>query len=120
APETAESPSPGSTVAPESTAIELPPLSGESDSRPTGVNSAGRVVGTSGDRPVVWNAGTPTALDMPEGAHARESDLWINDHGTIAGTIEFAESMGAAVWEDGDVTVIDALPGHVGSRATGL
>ena len=119
APEAVGTPHPDTGLATGDGFLELHPLSGEDESRPTSVNSAGRVVGTSGDMPVVWDDSFPVALEIPSGAGARSHELWINDAGTIAGSLDIEGSLRAVRWDGGRLVELGTLPGHVDSRATG-
>lgn len=112
-------PAAGAGLAIEDGLVELPPLEGETESRPTSVNSSGVVVGKSGDQAVVWRNGAPEALELPEGGRA-SLDMHVNDAGSIAGSVSLGQSMRAVRWDDGDLTDLGMLPGHVDSRVTGI
>lgn len=110
---------PSMAVAHATSITELLPLPGDERSRPTAVNSSGQVVGTSGleatrsfDRPVLWEDGQPVELPtLSEPSKNRPNS--INDAGQIGGSVEGSEQgQRAALWEDGTVTDIGALPGH--------
>jgi len=77
----------------------LPHLSG-SKSMAHGINEAGKVVGVSDSRAVLWNGGSPQDLGILGGASA--SARAINDNDVVVGTATTASGEDHAfVWEDG-------------------
>ncbi len=112
-----ESPTPAAAASASYSAQELGWLAGEFDSRATGINRAGHVVGYTFDpddiyRVFIWKQGVITRFRSSLGGyHARAYD--INDVGQVAGAAENAGGkMRAFRWMNGSMTGLGTLGGN--------
>ena len=95
--------------------IELGSLAADAGSEALGVDSGGRVVGTSDGRPFIWSAGSMSAL--PGGTGSASA---INNGGTVAGVLTGGTPR-VAVWENGGtLRVLSPVPGTVTAGLVGL
>lgn len=112
APPTSGPPDPNPDPEPEpSGGTYLPPLPGEADSNPSGINALGQIVGTSGGRLVRWEDGVPTEIALPAGMEPVHTAA-INDAGQIVVTVGERGAHRAVLWEDGETTDLGVLPGY--------
>ena len=85
----------------------LPHLSG-GNSAAHGINQAGKVVGVSASRPVLWEGGPPHDLGLLGGASGEARA--INDHGVIVGSAKDASGADRAfIWEAGQMHDLNDL-----------
>jgi probable HAF family extracellular repeat protein len=118
-------------------ARELPPLSGDTASAATAINSRGQVVGISGicanavggfsaQHAVLWDRGTPRDIGNFGGA-AWNTPMAINDRGVVVGFANAAEAEGddfderAFIWSEATgFRALPPLPGDTRSQALGI
>jgi len=107
-----------------STAVDLGTLPGYLNSRPTGVNDDGIIVGYTeypGQRAVRWDRrGRITDLGTLGGSYSQA--VGINARGTVVGHAATADGMSRAVrWDPaGRITVLDLLPGGTGGAVIAI
>jgi probable HAF family extracellular repeat protein len=102
----------------------LPTVGTDPDGFANGINDQGQAVGFSGTctaalHGVLWENNTAFPLpDLGGGAIA----YGINDHGQIVGTIGSADgtTQFAALWQNGALTNLGAVPGDFAAIATGI
>lgn len=98
---------------------ELEPLPGDESASAFAVNASAQVVGSSGDRPVLWESGEPTELPVLDGA-TRGTARDISDAGQATGEVSVDGRPRAVLWDDGAVIEIGWLPGHDRSLARAI
>lgn len=95
--------------------IDLGSLATGAGSEALGVDSGGRVVGTSDGRPFIWSNGTMTALAGGTGSASA-----INSAGLVAGVLTGASER-VVVWDNGTtLRVVTPVTGTVTARLVGL
>ena len=98
--------------------IVIPPLPGATFSSVTAVNDLGQVVGCSVGG-FLWEAGEMTPIGPYKLGAALPRD--VNNAGQVVGgvgsTLPSNPTGRAFIWEDGQVTLLDAVPGGLTSRA---
>jgi probable HAF family extracellular repeat protein len=115
------------------TLVDLGTLPGTDTVSAQGVNSRSQVVGfaydshktnvagkqsIAGDRAFLWQNGTMTALEIPQG-YVASNAMSINNSGQVAGwLLTIGGSTHAAVWENGKAHDIGAFEGGTVSSAT--
>ena len=108
---------------------KLPPLTGDNEAVPTGINDNGQVVGTSANcavgpipiHAVLWEDGKPTNLGSFGGAVFNIA-FGINNQGKIVGGSDLAgdTTFHAFFWQKGVMTDLGTLPGDFASNALSI
>jgi probable HAF family extracellular repeat protein len=100
--------------------VDLELGSGYTTSTATGINNAGQIVGTGSDRSgsytSLWN-GTQVANQF---YGPRSDSAGINNAGAVAGQSDYGSPQLAAVWQDGDMSRLDNLPGSGYNEAVAI
>ena len=98
----------------------LESLPGSERMSPVAINDRGQVIGTAGDRAVLWEDGTALDLGTLPGAISTQP-VAINVFGTVVGVVTYAAGDSTAtIWRDGEMRDLNEMIAATDSNASSV